>query len=66
MTVKPVPPEESAHELLAIEFGGWHKGDNHKPGRGFYFMCSCGKIGLGQILPASAERQWKKHAGVRP
>lgn len=45
-----------------IRFGGWHDGDNHKPGRGWYFVCrSCGRIGLGQLLPASARRRWETH-----
>jgi hypothetical protein len=48
-------------ESAEIRFGGWHNGDNHKPGRGWYFICSCGHVGLGQLLPASAQRQWKKH-----
>lgn len=46
----------------AIKFGGWYDGDNHKPGRGWYFICRCGKIGLGQLLPASALRAYRKHA----
>lgn len=51
----------TAHMLIATKFGGWYDGDNYKPGRAFYFVCSCGKIGLGQLLPASAIRQFEKH-----
>lgn len=48
--------------LVEIKFGGWHDGDNHKPYRGWYFVCRCGEVGLGQLLPENARRQWKKHA----
>ena len=48
-------------ESAVVRFGGWHNGDNHKPGRAWYFICSCGKVGLGQLLEASAWRQWGKH-----
>ena len=56
------PNAAPSHELVATKFGGWYEGDNRKPGRGFYYVCSCGKIGLGELLPASAHRAWKKHA----
>lgn len=47
---------------VQIKFGGWHDGDNHKPYRGWYFVCACGHVGKGQLLPESARRQWKKHS----
>jgi hypothetical protein len=47
--------------VVRIKFGGWYDGDNHKPGRGWYFVCRCGHVGLGQILRQSAIRQWDKH-----
>lgn len=47
---------------VTIKFGGWYEGDNHKPGRAWYFVCRCGQIGMGQLLQFDAVRSWKKHA----
>lgn len=60
--MKRKPVEQDDDFIVEVKFGGWHRGDNHKPGRGFYFFCRCGQVGLGQVLPASAMRQWRKHA----
>ena len=46
-----------------IKFGGWYDGDNFKPGRAWYYVCDeCREIGLGQLLPQSAQRAYEKHA----
>lgn len=46
---------------VRIKFGGWYDGDNHKPGRGWYFVCCCGHVGRGQLIQQSAWKQWLKH-----
>jgi hypothetical protein len=53
----------SATVECEVRFGGWYDGDNHKTGRGWYFVCGgCRAIGLGQLLPESARRDFAKHA----
>lgn len=47
---------------MEIKFGGWHNGDNWKPGRGWFYVCRCGRVGLGQLLPMDAARRWRDHA----